>query len=75
MTPVTDDWRYQGQHFQQREKLISSLVRVGIALSSITYEFCDFTISQGWNPPSNIDDCDYEVLKMFNRFISEVWNG
>ena len=75
MTPITDDWRYQGEHFHQREQLISSLVRVGVALSAAAYEFCDFTISQGWSTPLDDYECDRQVLDMFGQYIREVWNG
>jgi len=75
MNPIDSDWRYQGEHFQQRSHLMSCLIRMGIDLSSIAYEFCDFTISQGWNPPKLKTECDEQVLKMYHVFLEEVKNG
>ena len=75
MTPITADWRYKGEHFQQRAYLLTSLVRVGIALSASAYAFCDFTISQGWSTPLDDYECDRQVLDMFGQYMREVWNG
>ena len=75
MTPLTSDWCYKNENLQQRAYLLTSLVRVGIAISGAAYEFCDFTIKNGWTPPLNDYDCDREVLDMFGCFMREVWNG
>ncbi len=75
MSPVTVDWRYKGEHFQQRAYLLTSLVRVGVAISAAAYSFCDHTINQGWTPPLNDHECDRQVLDMFGRYMREVWNG
>ena len=75
MTPITANWRGKEENFQQRAYLLTSLVRVGIAISAAAYSFCDYTISQGWNPPLNDYDCDRQVLDMFGQYMREVWNG
>ena len=75
MTPLVSNWCYKEEHFQQRAYLLTSLVRVGIAISSAAYSFCDFTINQGWSPPLNDCECDRQVLEMYGKFMREVWNG
>jgi len=46
-----------------------------MVITSEVYEFCDFTLSQGWNPPSDERECDNQTLEMYRRYLREVKNG
>ena len=72
---TTHDWRFKDEAFQKRAHLLSSLVRVGIVITQDVYEFCDFTLSQGWNPPEDKSECDNQTLEMYRRYLREVKNG
>ena len=72
---TTHDWRFKDEAFQKRAHLLSSLVRVGMVVTQEVYEFCDFTLSQGWNPPSDERECDNQTLEMYRRYLREVKNG
>lgn len=72
---TTHDWRFKDEAFQKRAHLLSSLVRVGIVITQDVYEFCDFTLSQGWNPPVDKSECDNQTLEMYRRYLREVKNG
>ena len=66
------DWRYQGEHFDQRSILLTSFVRLRVPLSSDVYEFCDFQISQGYTVPSDKDQIDRDMYIFFERWKREV---
>jgi len=72
---ITHDWRFKDECFQKRAYLLSSLVRVGIVITQDVYEFCDFTLSQGWNPPLDSDECDKQTLEMYRFYLREIKNG
>ena len=72
---TTYDWRFKDEAFQKRAHLLSSLVRVGIVITQDVYEFCDFTLSQGWNPPLDNTECENQTLEMYRRYLREVKNG
>ena len=72
---TTHDWRFKDEAFQKRAYLFSSLVRVGIVITQDVYEFCDFTLSQGWTPPPDNIECDNQTLEMYRRYLREVKNG
>ena len=72
---TTYDWRFKDEAFQKRAHLLSSLIRVGIVVTQDVYEFCDFTLSQGWNPPEDKSECDNQTLEMYRRYLREVKNG
>jgi hypothetical protein len=72
---TTYDWRFKDEAFNKRAHLLSSLVRVGIVITQEVYEFCDFTLSQGWNPPEDKSECDNQTLEMYRRYLREVKNG
>ena len=72
---TTYDWRFKDEAFNKRAHLLSSLVRVGIVITQDVYEFCDFTLSQGWNPPEDKSECDNQTLEMYRRYLREVKNG
>ena len=69
---TTHDWRFKDEAFNKRAYLLSSLVRVGMVITQEVYEFCDFTLSQGWNPPSDQRECDNQTLEMYRRYLREV---
>lgn len=69
---TTHDWRFKDEAFNKRAYLLSSLVRVGMVITQEVYEFCDFTLSQGWNPPSDQCECDNQTLEMYRRYLREV---
>ena len=69
---TTHDWRFKDEAFSKRAYLLSSLVRVGMVITQEVYEFCDFTLSQGWNPPSDQRECDNQTLEMYRRYLREV---
>ena len=71
---TTHDWRFKDECFEKRAILLSSLVRDGIIVTRDVYEFCDFTLSQGWNPPADSQDCDNQTLEMYRRYLREVKN-
>jgi hypothetical protein len=69
---TTYDWRFKDEVFKKRSHLLCSLVRVGVVITSEVYEFCDFTLSQGWTPPVDIRECDNQTLEMYRRYLREV---
>jgi hypothetical protein len=72
---TTHDWRFKDECFKKRSQLLSSLVRVGMVVTQEVYEFCDFTLSQGWNPPLDERECDNQTLEMYRSYLKEVKNG
>jgi hypothetical protein len=69
---TTHDWRFKDECFELRAILLNSIIRVGIVITQDVYEFCDFTLSQGWNPPKYIHECDNQTLEMYKRYLREV---
>ncbi len=66
------DWRFKDECFEKRSKLMGILIKLGVVLTTDVYEFCDFTLSQGWNP-SEKNGGD-QVLDMYHRYLREVRN-
>ena len=60
------------ESFAQRAYLLSSLVRLGIHVSSHVYRFCDEVIETGWIAPHDNRDCDQQVLEMYSHYNSGV---
>lgn len=72
MSSFEYDWRYQGEHFEQRAILMSSFIRNRIPLSIDVYEFCDFQISQGYTVPEDNYELDKDMYVFFERWKNEV---
>jgi hypothetical protein len=73
---IINDKRYEDENFQQRGFILSSFVRMNITLCKDVYEFCDFTISQGWKTPTyDLYKIDKEIKEMYNTYIREVKYG
>lgn len=65
------DWQQSKgtELWQKRHFLLSSIVRIGKPISSITYEFIDYLIGQNYKAPlGSLFDVDREVLQLFEEY-------
>lgn len=54
---------------QERFFILSSFNRLNIPLSKKVYQFVDFKITQGWNPPlGSLDEVDRLILEEYINF-------
>lgn len=73
MMATQTDWRFKDENFQKRHFLLSSFVRLKYNLTRDVYEFCDFTISQGYNAPlDDLNKVDIDIKNRFHQYLKEV---
>lgn len=69
------DWRNKENYdlWQKRHFLMSSMVRLGIVITSNVYEFVDYVISQGYKPPlGSLVDVDNDMKKMYKEYVEHT---
>jgi hypothetical protein len=63
-------WRKKDDLWQKRNFLLSSIVRLKKPVTSFTYEFVDYLIDQGYNPPlGSLTEVDVQVQKLYEEYI------
>jgi hypothetical protein len=63
------DWRERDELWQQRSFLLSCFVRMKAEITTHTYEFIDYLISQGYKPPlTSLDDVDRNIRQLYKEY-------
>ena len=64
-----NDWRERDEKWQARAFLLSSFVRLKAEITPHIYEFIDYLISQGYQPPlDDLHKVDHQMRKLYTEY-------